>query len=197
MVTTLIKRNPASLSTEELVAEWRQALRHRGDLLARREQVANGLAQRTGAHAARAARERDLWGPNHPGIALPAPPSERGAREELATAERLLADAAAWRGEVGAELRRRLVAEEAAQVAEREELASEERALVERLGRLRALTAPLLDFEGYPSIDGQLPLQGLTWRLEASVRSRREQIGQRERRLTSLRRVAAETTAVE
>lgn len=201
MVTMLapqaIGRNLDALDTDDLLAEWRGVLRERGEVTARRDQLAADLARREEEHAGVNAQMRQVWG--RPGLTLPAAP--QGAAEQratLAATEAHLVAIAERRGAVGAALARRVAREEAAIATERAACDEDERALGERLARLRELTAPLVAFEGIGvGGDGRLPLQGLTWHLEAGLRSRREQLLQRERRLTSLRRVAAETTAVE
>ena len=150
-------RDERSSKTADLIGALRASQRERGDVAALCQRLAAGVAQREREHQAALDGARRLWGDTPP--QLPSPPIDLGGRrEECAAAERQLADLDARIAELRDILRERLAREEAAIAAERAGCEADALALGERLAELRALTAPLLAFEGYPSDGGLLPL---------------------------------------
>ena len=142
---------PEHLDAEALAAEVRLVRQDREHWGAERQRRATALTEREEEHRAVVANAQAVWG--RPGLAVPdESPRVVAAREALAEAERTVAAAEARQTALLAEVRRRVEREEAAIAAERGAVEADERALAERRARLRELTAPLIEFEGYYQI---------------------------------------------
>lgn len=120
------------------------------------------LADATGEAARVAAewQENVAWQRRMGGAAVPAdvpaPARVDAARERAAQAAAPVEEWEERQAALLVALRAGLPAEEAAVAREREAVAADARALEERAGRLRELTAPLAEFEGYTTRDGRL-----------------------------------------
>ena len=177
---------PEQLTTDQLRAELLAVARDRAYWVEERTRRAELLARREEEHRARVANVTNLWGRSD--LGLPAESQRaREARAALDEAERTVPAVEARYAALVAETRRRIEREGTAIAEQRRAIEDDERALGERRQRLRELTAPLIEFEGYGHADGILGLVGRTYQQAQALHGRRQVLAGREHALGRLR----------